>query len=103
METKKLNIIKCPVCEAEYLPGEIFYPNAFLGQPKDIEKDYLGKIIYSRDGEQNLVENFVCDKCNTKFTIEANVSYTVQEDKLGNINKEYTSKKYNGELFLEEN
>ena len=103
METKKLNIIKCPKCDAEYLPGEIFYPNEFLGQPKDIEKDFSGKILFSTAGEQNLVETFTCDKCNTRFTVKATITYDVTTDKFENVNEEYITKKYNGELYLEEN
>ena len=42
---KRTPKITCPRCGAQYLPGEIYLPKAFLGQPKLIEKDFAGKIL----------------------------------------------------------
>lgn len=103
MKPEKLNIIKCPKCEAEYLPGEIFYPKLFLGQPSDVERDGLGKIIYANDGEQELEESYTCDKCNTKFIVKANITYNIQKDTISDPSDDYVTKKYKGELYLEEN
>lgn len=38
--------IKCPYCDTEYLPSEIFLPEHFLGQEHDVERDTLGHILY---------------------------------------------------------
>ena len=103
MKSEEFNVIKCPKCEAEYLPGEIFYPKHFLGQPSDVERDALGKIIYANGAQQQLEESYVCDKCNTKFIVKANITYNTQIDPLADTNDEYTTKKYKGELQLEEN
>ena len=75
----KSALIKCPHCGAEYLPGEIYMPNSIIGQPDEVVKDSLGKIIYedyyTADREPNLVESFVCEYCNKPFVITATVSY----------------------------
>ena len=73
------NIIRCPYCNTEYLPGEIFLPNHFLGKPKDVERDYSGKIIYYDGIEQDLTESYICDKCSSTFEVVASISYNIKE------------------------
>lgn len=75
----KYQIIRCPYCDAEYLPGEIFLPKYFLGQPQEIEKDYRGKILYSDGIEQDLNEVYTCDYCKSIFNIKAEIRYKVEE------------------------
>lgn len=76
--------INCPYCNTEYLPGEIFLPKHFLGQPKNVERDYLGKILNYEGTIQDLTEKYVCDKCRSIFSVGASIHYTVK--------KEYESK-----------
>jgi hypothetical protein len=80
----KSAIIKCHHCGAEYLPGEIYMPNAIIGQPDEIVKDSLGKIIYADyytpEREPSLTESFTCEFCNKPFIIEATVSYKTKEE-----------------------
>ena len=38
-ERKKDIVITCPHCGREYLPAEIYVPDAFFGKPSDIEKN----------------------------------------------------------------
>jgi hypothetical protein len=75
----KSSLIKCPYCHAEYLPGEIYMPNAIIGQPDEVVRDALGKIIYEDyytvEREPELVEHFTCEYCNKPFVIEATVTY----------------------------
>ena len=59
------NIIKCPNCQQEYMPGEIYYPKEFLGQPKYIVRDIYGCILGNEGIEQNTTETFCCENCNT--------------------------------------
>lgn len=92
--------IKCPICGTEYLPGEIFIPNNFLGQPKEIERDLDGKIITYNGIEQNLEEQFYCEKCGKKFKVNATIDYNIEEIKPEST--EYVSNKYNDRLFLKE-
>lgn len=37
---EEFQVIKCPSCGWQYLPGELYVSNAFLGQPKKISRDY---------------------------------------------------------------
>lgn len=80
----KTSVIRCPHCGAEYLPGEIYFPGSLIGQPDDIVKDSLGKIIYedysSEDREPNMIEQFTCEYCEKPFVIEAIVTYKAKEE-----------------------
>ena len=71
--------IDCPHCHAQYLPGEIYMPGALIGQPPEIVKDSLGKIIYVDYRKvaymPNMSEQFTCEYCNNSFEVEAVVSY----------------------------
>jgi DNA-directed RNA polymerase subunit RPC12/RpoP len=81
--TRKTPIIKCPNCGAQFLPGEIYMPGAFIGKPEDIVKDSLGKILYEdypEGGEPNMLESYICDYCNKPFIIEATVTYKTSEE-----------------------
>lgn len=76
--------IKCPHCNAEYLPGEIYMPGALIGQPDELVKDSLGKIIYTDyytpEREPCMTEQFVCEYCNKPFIVEATVTYKIQKE-----------------------
>jgi hypothetical protein len=77
--THKTSVIKCPHCGAEYLPGEIYMPGALIGQPDDIVKDAVGKVIYedysTEAREPSMIEHFTCEYCEKPFVIEATVTY----------------------------
>lgn len=77
---KKLNTpkITCPKCGKQYLPGEIYLPKEFLGQPKIIERDIYGKILDDYGGTMNLKEQYICDNCNSLFFVKAKVSFETQ-------------------------
>lgn len=79
----KTSIIRCPHCGAEYLPGEIYFPGDFIGQPEDVVKDSLGKILYEdypEGKEPNFIEHFTCEHCVKPFIIEASVTYKTKEE-----------------------
>jgi DNA-directed RNA polymerase subunit RPC12/RpoP len=79
----KSSIIRCPHCGAEYLPGEIFMPGAFLGRSEDIVKDSFGKIIYEdykAGQEPDMLERYICDYCDKPFVVEATVTYKTREE-----------------------
>ena len=82
--THKTSVIKCPHCGAEYLPGEIFMPGSLIGQPDELVKDSLGKIIYedysTPEREPAMTEQFVCEYCNKPFVVEATVTYKIQKE-----------------------
>lgn len=98
----ELNIIKCPNCDTQYLPGEIYLPKHFLGQPTDIERDITGKIVWQEGIEQNLVEDFICQKCGKKFTTTASITYITSINNRTDFDEEYVSKKYGDRLTLKE-
>ena len=62
-DSMKNNIIKCPNCGWEYLPGEIYLPKHFLGQPKEIERTIDGKILLHYGTDPDLNEIFRCEHC----------------------------------------
>ena len=97
------HIIKCPHCETEYFLGEIFLPKYFLGQPKNVERDFSGRIIWNDGLEQNLEEKFICEKCNSCFKVNCSVECEVVLDERLDIDKDYSSQKYSKRIFLKEN
>ena len=75
MINKKLVTIECPRCGCSYLPAEIYLPNSFLGKPSEIEKTHTGKIDVFDGMSMNTVEEYVCDRCGTKFRVVAHVNF----------------------------
>ena len=78
MRTKKLRTITCPNCGREYLPAEIFVPNAFFGNPKIIMRDDLGKIEHFINSSLDDSESYICDSCNKKFNVTAKISFSTE-------------------------
>jgi DNA-directed RNA polymerase subunit RPC12/RpoP len=80
----KTPVIRCPHCGSEYLPGEIYMPGSLIGQPDEVIRDSLGKIIYedyyTETKEPNMIEHFVCEYCEKPFVIEATVTYKTMEE-----------------------
>lgn len=78
----KTALIRCPHCGAEYLPGEIYMPGALIGQPTDVVRDSLGKVIYEDydDEAPNMLEHFICEYCEKSFVVEATVGYKAYEE-----------------------
>lgn len=91
MRVKKFEIIKCPKCDYEYLPSEIFIPKVFIGTPENIERDFSGRILDYYGDSTNLQETYTCDNCNTTFHVTAKLSFITEIDKLENFNEEYTT------------
>ena len=74
-------IIKCPKCGYEYLPGEIFNPWHFLGQPKNIVRNRIGEVLGYEGIEHTPIEEFVCVNCDHQFKVTAKVNFVTDEDK----------------------
>ena len=102
-ENKRIDIISCPYCNAQYTAGEIYIPKYFLGVPKDIERESTTKRILNDFGTpMNTRERYVCDYCNTPFKINAFIKFNVEEDTKYNFNKDYTTSLSKNQLFLKE-
>ena len=103
MKEKKQNYIKCPNCGREYLPVEIYIPDAFFGNPNDIEREYgTGKIIHYMGQNMDLVEHYTCDYCNTPFKVVAKVQFSSYVEDKYDFDKDYSVKLKNQALFLPE-
>jgi hypothetical protein len=73
-------VIKCPHCRCEYLPGEIFNPTYFLGQPTDVIRNGYGEVLGHMGVEQDTTETFICGKCEKEFKVTAKISYVFEEE-----------------------
>lgn len=71
----KKTTIRCPHCNCEYLPAEIYYPNVFLGRPIEIIRDESGNILGHHGNDMNTSEQYCCDKCNQLFNIDASITF----------------------------
>lgn len=85
--------IECPKCGKEFLPGEIYLPKHFLGQPTDILRNNQGKVEDYLGIPMNLEEEYVCDKCGSHFKVQAKLSF-----KATDLPK-YNTKNYRSKLF----
>lgn len=74
VESPRQHYIKCPHCGREYLPCEIYYPDEFLGNAKNVVVDNKC-IIYFDGQDMNLEEEYVCDDCGKSFRVKAKVSF----------------------------
>lgn len=71
----KKTTIRCPHCNAEYLPAEIYYPNSFLGKPFNIIKDSDSNILGYNGDDMDTLETYICDKCNKQFSVDASITF----------------------------
>ena len=101
-EEENLIKIRCPHCGWEYLPGEIFLPDHFLGQPVNIDKDITGKILCYDGVVQNTNENFECVNCGKKLNLSATIKFNCELVKEEDFDLTHTSKKYSDRLVLKE-
>ena len=93
--------IHCPYCDREYLPSEIFYPNEFLGQETNIERDTLGQIVYYEGEDAISCETYICDGCNKQFKVRVMKKFITEKDDQNNLNHDYYTLKPT-KLFLDE-
>ena len=99
MRIRKFEIIECPKCKYEYLPAEIFIPNAFFGRPHDIERDENGKLVSYEGTSVDLFETYKCDHCNTEFRVVTKLQLTTESTFPGSFNDEEVVKKLSKPLF----
>ena len=102
MENTKLITIKCPTCGAEYLPAEIYLPDAFFGRPSHIEKDADNKITHVIGSKMNLFEQYTCDHCNVPFKVTAKLQFNTKAETKVDFDTDYTTSLKKETLFLSE-
>ena len=95
-------MIKCPKCGKEYLPCEVFLPDYFLGKANEIIRDEEEKIISYEGIQQDLNEDFICDRCGTSFKVEATISYNVSKNESSSFDEEYSTTIYTDRIRLKE-
>ncbi len=83
--------IKCPYCDAEYLPAEIYIPKYLVGHPTDIERDYTHRIIVYSGTSVNGVETYNCDYCHKTFKVIGHFYFDSVKSEELNINDKYTT------------
>ena len=76
------NFITCPNCGFQYLPGEIYDPKHFLGQPKDIVRNNIGEVLGYEGIMMDLEETYTCENCNKEMKISAKVSFSIDVEKV---------------------
>lgn len=74
----RVNVIKCPHCGYEYLPGEIYIGKTFIGCPENITRNSIGEVI-DYVGDMSTTEYYQCDNCDTHFKITSTVTFTETE------------------------
>lgn len=102
MEKENYNVIKCPYCDYEYLPGEIYLPEHLIGKPVDVERDFEGKILWADGLQPDVKETFVCNKCNKEFAVKANISFETSQSETIDFDSDYSSNKYEDRISLKE-
>lgn len=102
MKEKQLTTIKCPKCNYEYLPAEIFYPDSLLGKPKDIIRADSGKIEFFSGDDADLREDFTCDNCGAHFVVVADITFTSHYDSNLDFSEDYETVIYKDRIKLEE-
>lgn len=96
-------VVKCPKCDAEYLPAEIYVPQAFFGNPKDIVKFNNGQVDDFYSGkDMDLNESYVCDYCNTKFYVKAYIKFNTSINNAEDFSNDTVTKLHKAKLFLNE-
>ena len=90
-EERNFQVIKCPKCGYEYLPGEIFIGNAFVGRPTDISRTFDGKILYFDGTTMDTEETYICDHCGAPLKLHAEVTFRANVDSKRDFSNDYTS------------
>ena len=67
----------------EFAPAEIFMPGDLIGEPDNVIRDALGRIIYQEYDEGNepaQVGHYVCDECGKPFIVESVITCKVKKE-----------------------
>ena len=89
---KDLITLRCPVCNQEYMPSEIFYPDSVFGKQYDITKDNEGNIKFYLGDDPEYDEEFVCESCGSELNVHLKMSFDVELDENKDIEEVYETK-----------
>lgn len=92
--------IKCPSCNAEYLPEEIFV--SLLDNNTNIEKTEDTHEIVNSNYIGQIEDSYICDYCNTKFKVIAKLSFNSFIDEKFNFNELYSTTLNKSTVLLKE-
>lgn len=71
----KKTTIRCPHCNYEYLPAEIYYPKTFLGYPTNIIRDESGNVLGFDGSDMVTDDTYCCDRCGGSFNVDASITF----------------------------
>lgn len=92
--------IKCPACNAEYLPEEIFV--SLLDNNTNIEKTEDTHEIINSNYSGQFQESYICNYCNTKFEVIAKLNFNSFIDEKFNFNELYSTTLNKSTILLKE-
>ena len=100
MKSQDMFIIKCPKCNAEYLPAEIYFPKDFFGNPEQIIRDSQNQILNYTGTGMNFLETYRCNYCDVIFKVTAKINFNtaIQTD----YDTTYSTSLKKNTLFLPE-
>lgn len=90
-ERKKEAVITCPRCGCEYLPAEVYVPEAFFGKPEDIDRTSAGKIDVYGGTAMDLHEEYTCEHCGATFEVTAEIKFKTAEKTEEDFDSVFTS------------
>lgn len=100
MKSQDFMLIKCPKCNAEYLPAEIFFPKDFFGNPELIFRNGDNQIVNYTGTGMNLTETYKCNYCDVVFKVSSRINFntSIQSD----YDESYSTSLRKNNLFLQE-
>lgn len=99
VDRRKDVVITCPHCGREYLPAEIYVPNAFFGHPEDIDRNDSGKVEFYSGPGMDLTETYDCD-CGKSFRVVARVDFKSTPTEDSTFEEIYTSTLHSNRISL---
>ena len=102
MNIDKTELIECPTCHAQYLPVEIFIPDAFFGHPTKIYRDENHIITEVVGQDRCSMEQYVCDYCNVPFKVNAKLQFSTKPEIKFDFKEDYSTKLKKESIFLKE-
>jgi len=97
-----MKFIECPHCRRQYTIQEIYMPNYLLGKATEVIRNDDGVIETFEGIEQDLVEQFTCEECNTTFKVKANITFETSVIEEESFDNDYSTTIYKDRIKLEE-